>query len=114
MSHHEPKNYDLPNHLAKIFGSPEFAAAAKVAEKSYVDFQQYVEKELKRVVGELRGAELHDFEKHLGSQALRAAEAKFKNDLEAELKTLRAKASDVELTAHERALAAEVLKRKSA
>jgi len=111
---HEPKNYDLPNHLAKIFLSPEFAAAASAAEKSHADFQQYVEQELKRVVAELRGAELHDFEKHLGSQALVAAQAKFKNDLEAELKALRAKAGDVELAAHERALAAQVLKRKSA
>jgi hypothetical protein len=111
---HEPKNYDLPTHLAKIFRSPEFAAAAKVAEKSYGDFQQHVTEELKRVVGELRGVELHDFEKHLGSQALHAAQTKFKNDLEGELKALRDKARDVELKSHEDALTAQVLKRKSA
>jgi hypothetical protein len=107
---HEPKNYDLPNHLAKILRSPEFAAAAKQAEKSHESFQNDVGEALKKVVGELRGAELAEFENHLQAQALTAALAKFKTDVEHELKALVTKARAVELKAHEDAVAARVLK----
>ena len=106
---HEPKGYDLASHLAKITRSPEYAAALKQAGKLHSDFQNEVAEALKQIVGELRGAELAEYENHLQAQALTHALAKFGQDLHHVLQQLQAKAADIELKRHEDALTATVL-----
>jgi hypothetical protein len=108
---HEPKSYDVASHLAKITRSPEYAAALKKAGKLHSDFQNEVGEVLKKVVHELRGAELAEYENHLQAQALTHALAKFEQDLGHELTNLVTKAREVELAAHEAKLAKKVFAR---
>jgi hypothetical protein len=98
---HEPKTYDLPSHLAKIFRSEEYAAAARQVGKTVEAFQQDVTDELKKLTAEQRQEELEAFEHLMGSQALTAALGKFKTEVEGELKKVVAKARATELAAHE-------------
>jgi len=73
---HEPKNYDLPHHLAKIIASAEFAQAAKDLGKTPDAFSSDVEAELKKLVNKHRADELASFESDAAKLALSAAKAK--------------------------------------
>ena len=114
MSNHEPKHYNLPDHLQRIFDSPEFAKAVKEVDRSVEQFRGDVERSLKDLTAEVRAQELRDFERELSSQALNAALEKFRSDVAVSLKAVVAKARASELKHHEDALTAQVLKRKSA
>jgi hypothetical protein len=95
----EPKHYVFENHLAKIFDSPEFAAAAKEVGRSVDAFRQDVEQELKKLTEEARKEHLRTYQKELSEQALIYAVAKFKGDVEGELKKLVARRRAEELSA---------------
>ena len=92
----EPKHYNLPDHLQRIYDSPEFAKAAKEAERTTDQFRHDVELALKDLTKEVRDNELRDFERTLGSQALNAALEKFKSDVAFELKSVVSKARAAE------------------
>ena len=111
---HEPKHYNLPDHLQRIYDSSEFAAAMKEANRTVEQFHRDVEHALKDLTKTVRDRELHEFERTLGPQVLHAALEKFKSDVATELKAVVAKARASELKHHEDALTAQVLKRKSA
>ena len=111
---HEPKHYNLPDHLQRIYDSPDFAKAAKEVERTMDQFRQDVELALNSLTAEVRDNELRDFERSLGSQALNAALGKFRDDVASELKSVVSKARAAEVKHHEDALTAQVLKRKSA
>ena len=110
---HEPKHYNLPDHLQRIYDSAEFASAAKEANRSAEQFRHDVERELKQLTAEVRDQELKEFERDLSRQALNGALEKFKSDVAVQLKSVVAKARAAELRHHEDALTAKVL-RKSA
>jgi len=110
---HEPRHYSLPDHLQRIYDSPEFAAALKEANRSTEQFHRDVELALKDLTKKVRDQELKEFERTLGSQALNAAVEKFRSDVAVSLKAVVAKARAAELRHHEDALTAKVL-RKSA
>ena len=108
---HEPRHYSLPDHLQRIYDSPDFAKAAKEVERTTDQFRHDVELALKDLTKEVRDNELRDFERTLSLQALNAALEKFRGDLAVELKSVVAKARSAELRAHEDALAAKVFKK---
>jgi hypothetical protein len=109
------QHYSLPNHLARIFESAEFHAAAKEVGRTMDQFRNDVTLALKDLVKEEADAELKAYEKELGDQALTHALIKFKGDVEHSLKQIVAKHSADELAAHEEALTKRVLaKAKSA
>jgi len=83
---HEPKNYELPHHLQRIYDSAEFAEAAKHVGKEVEAFRTAVMNELKRVSQEVRDQELKEYEAALGEKALYHAVEKFRDDLRLELK----------------------------
>jgi hypothetical protein len=100
----EPKSFDLPDCLQRIYDSAEYAAAAKEAGRTADEFRRAVEVELKKFTEEARKEHLRAFEKELGDQAIAHALGKFKGDLEGELKKLVAKRRAEELAAfHETA-----------
>jgi hypothetical protein len=106
-------SFDLPTTLAKIYDSPEYAAAARLAGKAAGQFRHDVELELKALVGEARKearAELAAFEKELSEQALVHALGKFRSDVEHSLKQIYGKHRDDALAAHEEPLAKAALK----
>jgi hypothetical protein len=108
---HEPKHYNLPDHLARIFESKEFTAAAKEAAKTADEFRHAVTVELKALTEAARKEELRRFEKELGTQALTHALEKLKAGTEAELKAFVSRVRNDEHAAFEsevgkRALAA--------
>src|SRR6516164_3366486 len=94
---HEPKFYELPHHVQRIYDSPEFAKAAAEANRTVEQFRADVLHVLKDLGKEVRDAELREFERTLGAQALNAALEKFKADVASELKTAVAKARAAEL-----------------
>jgi hypothetical protein len=108
---HEPKHYNLPDHLQRIYDSPEFAKAAKEAERTTDQFRHDVERALKQLTAEVRDQELKEFERTLSSQALNAALEKFKSDVASELKAVVGKARAAEVKHHEAALTAKAIAR---
>jgi len=95
----EPKAFNLPDCLQRIYDSPEYAAAAKEAGRAADQFRADVEAELKKFTEEARKEHLRAFEKELSDQAIAHALGKFKGDLEGELKKLVAKRRAEELAA---------------
>jgi hypothetical protein len=106
---HEPKFYDLPQHLQRVFDGPEFAAALKEANKTVEEFRSAVEKELKALTQEQRREELKNYEELLGAAALHNALERFKGYVGDALKTLHAKHRSEELSAHEAKMASHAL-----
>jgi hypothetical protein len=96
-----PANYNLPDHLGRIFESPEFEQAAKDVGKSAAEFRHDVANELKTLNEDQKRVELRTYEQQLGAEALHAALVKFKKDVEAELKALHSRNRANELAAHE-------------
>ena len=68
-----PYHYSLPEHLARIIASPEFAAAAKETGKTHDELSAVVAQALKSATESARRTELADFEERLTKQALAAA-----------------------------------------
>jgi hypothetical protein len=100
--------------LQRIYDSSEFAAALKEANRTVHEFRLDVEHALKDMTKTVRDRELHEFERTIGSQALKGALEKFRSDVATELKAVVAKARAAEVKHHEDALTAQVLKRKTA
>jgi hypothetical protein len=68
-----PFHYSLPEHLARILASPEFAAAARETGKTRDELSAAVAQALKSATQDARRIELADFEEKLTKQALAAA-----------------------------------------
>jgi hypothetical protein len=111
---HEPKFFNIPDCLQRIYDSPEFAKAAKEVERTMDQFRHDVELALKNLTKEVRDNELRDFERTLGSQALNAALEKFKSDVALELKSVVSKARAAEVKHHEDALTARAIQKARA
>jgi hypothetical protein len=111
---HEPKHFNIPDCLQRIYDSPEFAKAAKEVERTMDQFRHDVELALKDLTAEVRANELRDFERTLGSQALNAALGKFRDDVTSELKATVAKARAAEVKHHQDALTAKAIQKAKA
>jgi ribosome recycling factor len=97
MTTHIPANYNLANHLAEIFRSPEYAEAAKQVGLTVEQFQHDVTVAVTALTEEQRKEELKVYEKELSEQAIAHALGKFRGDLEGELKKLVAARRSKEL-----------------
>ena len=106
---HEPKFYNLPDHLARIFDSQEFHAAAKEVGKAVDVFRYDVTVALKALTEQARKEELQAFEKEVGDRALTHALEKFRDDLGESLKKIVARHRADETAAHEEKLTKRVL-----